>query len=209
MLHVDAAVRRRARSASAPGPVNASCRRTASDVRGKGGHGAYPHNAVDAIPATAALILALQNIAARETDPLASVVVTIGTIRRRLSQQRHRRRRRDDRERCARSIRTFATRLDARVRAHRRRRRRRVRRRRECKSCADIRRWSTTSALAEEFRRRTCAQTAQINVDRPTPTMGGEDFAYFAQRVPGLQIRLGVRNEKARCYSLRAQPAVP
>ena len=27
--------------------------------------------------------------------------------------------------------------------------------------------------------------------------MGGEDFAYFAQRVPGLQIRLGVRGERA------------
>jgi metal-dependent amidase/aminoacylase/carboxypeptidase family protein len=25
--------------------------------------------------------------------------------------------------------------------------------------------------------------------------MGAEDFAYFAQRVPGLLIRLGVRNE--------------
>jgi metal-dependent amidase/aminoacylase/carboxypeptidase family protein len=27
--------------------------------------------------------------------------------------------------------------------------------------------------------------------------MGGEDFAYFAQRVPGLLVRLGIRNEAA------------
>jgi amidohydrolase len=26
--------------------------------------------------------------------------------------------------------------------------------------------------------------------------MGGEDFAYFAQRVPGLLVRLGVRSEE-------------
>ncbi|MBV9971895.1 MAG: hypothetical protein JO135_01025, partial [Candidatus Eremiobacteraeota bacterium] len=26
-------------------------------------------------------------------------------------------------------------------------------------------------------------------------TMGGEDFAYYAQRVPGLAIRLGIRDE--------------
>jgi metal-dependent amidase/aminoacylase/carboxypeptidase family protein len=27
--------------------------------------------------------------------------------------------------------------------------------------------------------------------------MGGEDFAYFAQRVPGLMMRLGIYNESA------------
>ncbi len=37
---------------------------------GIGGHGASPHTAVDAIPCAAAIVLALQNIAARETDPL-------------------------------------------------------------------------------------------------------------------------------------------
>ena len=35
-------------------------------IRGKGGHGAYPHKAVDVIPCAAATILALQNVAARE-----------------------------------------------------------------------------------------------------------------------------------------------
>ena len=79
MLHVD--VRLEAGSVGiTPGPVNASTDELYLTVRGKGGHGAYPHTAVDAIPAAAAMVLALQNIAARETDPLQSVVVTIGTI---------------------------------------------------------------------------------------------------------------------------------
>jgi metal-dependent amidase/aminoacylase/carboxypeptidase family protein len=34
-----------------------------------------------------------------------------------------------------------------------------------------------------------------ILVERLPPTMGGEDFSYFAQRVPGVLIRLGIRNE--------------
>ena len=63
-----------------PGPVQASTDELYITVRGSGGHGAYPHTAVDAIPATAAIVLALQNVVARETDPLASAVVTIGTI---------------------------------------------------------------------------------------------------------------------------------
>ena len=29
----------------------------------------------------------------------------------------------------------------------------------------------------------------------PTPELGGEDFAFFSQRVPSLMFRLGVRNE--------------
>ena len=80
----DAARRRASRRPGAigitPGPVNASADELYLTVRGKGGHGAYPHTAIDAIPAAAAIVLALQNIAARETDPLQSVVVTIGTI---------------------------------------------------------------------------------------------------------------------------------
>ena len=63
-----------------PGPVNAAADEFHLTIRGKGGHGAYPHKAVDVIPCAAATILALQNIAARETDPLASIVVTVGTI---------------------------------------------------------------------------------------------------------------------------------
>ena len=63
-----------------PGGVNASADELYITVRGIGGHGAYPHTAVDAIPAAAAMVLALQNVVARETDPLASAVVTIGTI---------------------------------------------------------------------------------------------------------------------------------
>jgi metal-dependent amidase/aminoacylase/carboxypeptidase family protein len=29
----------------------------------------------------------------------------------------------------------------------------------------------------------------------PTPQLGGEDFAFFSQRLPSLMFRLGVRNE--------------
>ncbi len=79
MLHVDPRIAPGEISIT-PGPVNASADELYLTIRGKGGHGAYPHTAVDAIPAASAIVLALQNIAARETDPLKSVVVTIGTI---------------------------------------------------------------------------------------------------------------------------------
>ncbi len=47
-------------------------------LTGKGGHGAYPHTTIDPIVASAQLITALQTIVSRETDPLDTMVVTVG-----------------------------------------------------------------------------------------------------------------------------------
>ena len=49
-------------------------------VRGKGGHGAMPHVAVDPIVVAAHLVLALQTIRSREVDPNDMAIVTIGAI---------------------------------------------------------------------------------------------------------------------------------
>lgn len=62
------------------GPVLAAADRISLLVRGRGGHGAAPHQAVDAILVAAHVVTALQAIAAREVSPVVPVVVTIGTI---------------------------------------------------------------------------------------------------------------------------------
>ncbi|MFC3803448.1 M20 family metallopeptidase [Cohnella sp. GCM10012308] len=49
-------------------------------IIGRGGHAAAPHQTIDSIPIAAQVITALQTIASRQTDPLDSVVVTIGQI---------------------------------------------------------------------------------------------------------------------------------
>jgi amidohydrolase len=49
-------------------------------VRGKGGHGAAPHTTIDPIVLAARIILDLQTIASRETNPTDPVVVTVGSI---------------------------------------------------------------------------------------------------------------------------------
>ena len=49
-------------------------------IRGKGGHGAEPHKAIDPVPVAAEIILALQRIISRESDPLEPLVLTIGTL---------------------------------------------------------------------------------------------------------------------------------
>jgi len=62
------------------GPAMASSTAVEVLVKGKGGHGAIPHNTVDPIALAALLILDLQTIVAREVNPLHPAVVTVGSI---------------------------------------------------------------------------------------------------------------------------------
>jgi len=63
------------------GTVTAQSDRFSISIRGKGGHGARPHEAVDAVVISGFLIAALQTLVSREINPLHASVVTIGKIR--------------------------------------------------------------------------------------------------------------------------------
>ena len=49
-------------------------------IFGKGGHGAYPHTTVDPVVLAARVVLGLQTIVSRETNPFEPAVVTVGSI---------------------------------------------------------------------------------------------------------------------------------
>jgi hippurate hydrolase len=49
-------------------------------IRGKGGHGAYPHLTKDPVIIAAETVLALQTIVSREIQPIDPAVVTVGSI---------------------------------------------------------------------------------------------------------------------------------
>jgi len=192
MLHVDVRIPTGTVSIT-PGPVNAAADEVNITIRGKGGHGAAPHKAWDAIPAAAATILALQNIAARETDPLASIVVTIGTI-----EGGFRNNIIADRVHMTGTVRTTDPVLRNEVEG-------RLRRIVDGVTAAYGVKAELTmiygyppvvndATLAENLAAY-LRETTPITVARLSPTMGAEDFAYFAQRVPGVLIRLGVYNE--------------
>lgn len=49
-------------------------------VKGKGGHGSAPHTAIDPIVIASRIVLDLQTLVSRETDPIESAVVTVGSF---------------------------------------------------------------------------------------------------------------------------------
>jgi amidohydrolase len=62
------------------GPVMSASETFRIQVRGKGGHGAMPQEAIDPIVAAAGVINALQTLISREVHPLDSAVITVCTI---------------------------------------------------------------------------------------------------------------------------------
>ncbi|MBV9103853.1 MAG: amidohydrolase [Candidatus Eremiobacteraeota bacterium] len=192
MLHVDSRLPTGTVGIT-PGLVNAAADEFYVRIEGRGGHGAAPHNAIDTIPCAAATVLALQNIAARETDPFKTIVVTIGTI-----EGGYRNNVIADVVKMSGTFRS----QDPAVREGLEERARRI-----VNGIATAYGASATlevvygyppvvndGELVETFREY-LGQTTELRIETSEPTMGGEDFAYFAQVVPGVMARLGIRNE--------------
>ena len=62
------------------GPQTAFCQDFAIEVRGRGGHGARPHDSVDSIAMAAHLVCLIYQAAPRHTDARDPLVITVGQI---------------------------------------------------------------------------------------------------------------------------------
>ncbi len=172
------------------GPTFAAVDHFVAKIRGKQSHGAYPHQGVDPVVISAQAILALQTIRSRNVPALEPSVVTVGIVRggerfniipdevmlegtvRTYSPEV-----RDQIERRMREILDGITRagggtyeLDY-----------------QRTSPATVNQPALTQVAREILERALGAE----QVITSTPTMGGEDFAYFANAVPGVYYRLG------------------
>jgi hippurate hydrolase len=63
------------------GPMMASADMFRIRIRGVGAHGAYPHRGIDPVVVAAEMVLALQSIVSRTTDPLEAAVVSTTIMR--------------------------------------------------------------------------------------------------------------------------------
>ena len=168
-------------------------------IKGKGGHGAHPHNSVDAIVTAGHIITSLQSIISREMDPLASAVITIGTINGGYRQNII-----ADEVVMRGTVRT----LDSTVRDSMPERIERI-----LKGICDSFRCEyefayekgypvlvNDTATTEHVRQVASRLLGEGNVFwAPHPSMGGEDFSYFAEKVPSCFFSLGAMNVDKQC----------
>lgn len=62
------------------GYINAAADEARITVHGRGGHGAYPHDAADPVAAISNIALSLPEIVRRTVGPMSAAVVSVGTI---------------------------------------------------------------------------------------------------------------------------------
>ncbi len=63
-----------------PGPVMAAADEFRATIKGHGGHGAMPHQTIDALVVAAQVVGALQTVTSRNVKPLEAAVVTVGSL---------------------------------------------------------------------------------------------------------------------------------
>ncbi len=160
-------------------------------LRGEGGHAARPHEGKDTIVMAAEAIIALQRIISRQKDPLEPVVLTIGTIK---GGSRY-------------NILADKVELTGTLRSLSMNTREHVQKLIKSTLEGVTGMWggsfelkfekSYPSVMCDGRVAEVVAKTAkrilgEENVNSNCPlTMGGEDFAFFTQKVPGVMFRLG------------------
>ncbi|MHB8837625.1 MAG: M20 metallopeptidase family protein [Gemmatimonadaceae bacterium] len=193
-----------------PGPLAASTDTFTITLTGTGAHGARPHESADSVVGLAALITALQTIVSRRLDPAQPGVVTVGmvqagsapniipesavlqgTVRATTAAAR------DlivgEVDRLAFSV-ASAYRLEAVVEwGHRTP---------PVVNSADGARWAVEASV------RVLGDQAVVPFG--TTNMGGEDFAFYLEQIPGCFLRVGAREaggERIPAHSPRFQAA--
>ncbi|HEX2081584.1 MAG TPA: amidohydrolase [Longimicrobium sp.] len=63
-----------------PGPQMAGAIEFGLEIRGRGGHGAMPHETIDALHAASQVVVALQSVVSRTAPPLEPAVVTVAAM---------------------------------------------------------------------------------------------------------------------------------
>ena len=173
------------------GPVNASTDTFLVEILGQGAHGARPHESIDAVVVGSLLVMALQTIVSREVDPAFPSVVSIGRFH----------------AGTASNVIAGQATLEGTIRAQHPQVRAHLHTaiQRIAKSIGQLHGANITTSIdfgtppvinspemAALSRQGAALTVGQDNVvPLRTANMGGEDFSYYLEKVPGAYIRFG------------------
>jgi amidohydrolase len=162
-------------------------------LKGRDGHGAHPHLAVDALAAGAYFVAQLQTVVSREVKPVSPAVVTVGEF--------HAGRARNVIAGAAELkgiVRTMEPGLSEKIEAAVRRLLEGIKTGMRVDYTLAWNRMAPALRNDPEVLERVLSSARDTlgpdNVlELPEPSMGSEDFAWFAERVPAAHLRIGSR----------------
>jgi amidohydrolase len=178
------------------GTVTAAVDNFEIEIVGKSGHGARPHETVDSVLIAAQIIFSIQTIVSRETDALEPKVITIGEINGGTAPNVI-----AERTRLKGTIRSLSESMRAKAAQLLMERCESVARSMGGKATVNVRKLLPPqvnhSGLYEVVRSAALAcLTPEKIIDYDRPSMGGEDFSFYSQLVPGVYYRLGIYDEE-------------
>ena len=173
------------------GPVMAAADAFDITLKGRDGHGAHPHLAVDTLAAAAHLVAQLQTIVSREVKPTSSAVLTVGEL--------HAGRARNIIAGSAELkgiCRTLEPGLSEKMEAAVRRMLEGIKTGMRVDYTLDWKRVAPPLANDKDVLEKLLASARATIGDEnvlqlPEPSMGSEDFAWFAEEVPAAHLRIG------------------
>jgi amidohydrolase len=177
------------------GLVSARSEQFAIRVQGRAGHGARPHEGVDAVVTAGALILAIQTLVSREVDPFHPAVLSIGKVAagdapnviadHALLEGIIRTTQDGTHQRILGGLERMAYGTAAAHNAH-----------------VDVEVTTMCPAVVNPPRETEIARRAACRVVgdaglllMEAPSMGADDFSYYLEQVPGCYVRFGARGE--------------
>lgn len=178
-----------------PGPISAFTDRFDITIKGKGGHAAQPHDTVDAIVVASLLVMSLQTIVSREVNPIHPSIVSVGRIEGGSVPNAI-----AETAKLTGTIRTTETHVREQIKSG-------IRRIAEASGTLHNANVSVDiiegyPAVINTLEESEIARAAINNiigekalVDCQFASMGGEDFSYYLEKIPGCLVRLGAQKE--------------
>ncbi|MEM6314869.1 MAG: M20 family metallopeptidase, partial [Planctomycetota bacterium] len=171
---------------------------------GKGTHGAMPHTGRDPVVAAAELVSNLQQIASRDFDPTEPVIVTVGKMHGGTAVNVI-----PERAELAGTARTLSEPARVLVREALERRCHGVA---EACGCKAEFTWrdgyppliNDTTAFNYTVRQAKTALGGNAFIPAPRPAMGGEDFSYYLEKIPGCFFLIGLQHGQEKMPQLHS-----
>jgi hippurate hydrolase len=185
------------------GPIMAAADAFEMEIKATGGHGAMPHLTSDAIAIAAQVVTALQTIVSREVDPVEPAVLTVGEIGAGTAFNII-----PHRARLGGTVRTLNADLRQRMPARIEELARGIAKGMRGDVDLDYT-FSYPVTVNDEDAAHLALGVAEdlfgdgSVLELPDPSMGGEDFAFFLEKVPGAFIWLGVGEDVSGLHTPR------
>ncbi|WP_166626962.1 M20 family metallopeptidase [Jeotgalicoccus sp. S0W5] len=168
-------------------------------IIGKGGHAAHPHLSIDPIAIASTVIASLQQVVSRNVDPLENIVLTIGKIN----------------GGFARNVIAPEVALEGTVRLLNPNLRPLVKEKMDeylkgiTEGMGGTYEFTYTDGIPSVYNEPTLIPNLHHSIDKVLgenqllkvkPSMGGEDFSYYTNKIPGVFFRLGTNGSEDTSY---------